>query len=673
VRLQRGKGHNGSGQENQRIEQSVGHVFRAVGLALPYSRAGTNASRRGLLTQHHWTGTFCLRADSPHTPRFRLLLGLLQGAALYALYQSHDLKVWPATEPLWFAPLLMLAVLLPLLGGSAWGRLSARAWWHWLAVALGVVAALAVYDLWRMGPVPQVRSPLVFPSFNAWAFISVGLFMAQALVLSAAHDGRRVASYTTYFDEAWKLGIQLLFSVFFVGALWLMLWLGAALFGLIGLRFLRALLSESWFNLPVSAMAMAWALHLTDVKPDIVRGIRGLLLVLLSWILPVVTVLASGFLGSLLFTGLEPLWATRQATSVLLVTTASLVVLINTAFQNGERAEQVNRVVRFCARLACGLLLPLVGLAAYALSLRVAQHGWTSDRVIAAACQVVAQAYALGYAWAAVSRQSGWLAPMAWVNVRVSWLILVTLLALFSPLLDPARIGVNDQLQRLREGRIRADQLDYRYLRFDAGRFGEEAVRALAKGELAGVPVAEAAAAARGAQAALAWKSRYDMPERRTTDRSLDAAGLRRNVKAVWPHGASLPDSFLAATWNSQGRMAGFSADVPSCLRQRDTACEAVLLQMDDDPAQEVLILQPPPIARVVLFDQDAQQVWQLVGTLPTHLVTCEAHVQRLREGRFDVVPARMRELRLGDVPVSVRDDGWWLNQPPTPLPPGCR
>jgi hypothetical protein len=36
-------------------------------------------------------------------------------------------------------------------------------------------------------------------------------------------------------------------------------------------------------------------------------------------------------------------------------------------------------------------------------------------------------------------------------------------------------------------------------------------------------------------------------------------------------------------------------------------------------------------------------------------------------------VPARLRELRLGDVPVSVRDDGWWLNQPPTPLPPGCR
>lgn len=631
----------------------------ALGWSLPLSTSFDRASR--------------LRIDSPHIPRFRLLLGLLQGAALYALYQSHDLKVWPATEPLWFAPLLMLSVLLPLLGGSAWGRLSGRAWGQWVAVALGVVAALAVYDLWRMGPVPQGRSPTVFPSFNAWAFISAGLFMAQALVLSAAQDGRRVASYTTYFDQAWKLGIQLLFSLFFVGALWLMLWLGAALFGLIGLRFLRVLLSELWFNLPVSAMAMAWALHLTDVKPDIVRGIRGLLLVLLSWILPVVTVLTAGFLASLPFTGLEPLWATRQATSVLLVTAASLVVLINTAFQNGERAEQVNRAVRFCARLACCLLLPLVGLAVYALSLRVAQHGWSADRVIAAACQVVALGYALGYAWAAVSRANGWLAPIAWVNVRVSWWILVTLLALFTPLLDPSRIGVNDQLQRLREGRIRADQLDYRYLRFEAGRFGDEAVRALAKGELAGVPAAEAAAAARGAQAALAWKSRYDMPEQGSVDLTLDAAGLRQNIKAVWPQGASLPGSFLATAWSTQGRSAHFSADVPSCLKQRETHCEAVLLQLDDDPAQEVLILQRLPHARAVLFDQDAQQVWQVAGSLPAHLITCEAHLERLREGRFEVVPSRWRGLRLGDVPVSVRADGSWLNEAPTPLPPGCR
>ena len=42
-------------------------------------------------------------------------------------------------------------------------------------------------------------------------------------------------------------------------------------------------------------------------------------------------------------------------------------------------------------------LLPLVALAAYGLWLRVDQHGWTPERIFAAACVLVAACYALGY------------------------------------------------------------------------------------------------------------------------------------------------------------------------------------------------------------------------------------------------------------------------------------
>ncbi|MEY4428908.1 MAG: hypothetical protein RLZZ182_1597, partial [Pseudomonadota bacterium] len=427
-------------------------------------------------------------------------MGLLQGAVLYGLYQSQLHQLWPATDRQWFGPLLMLGIWWPLLGISGLGRMSGKAWVQWMLVAGALIAALGWYDLWRMNPLStgwhdqKVQSP--YPSVNAWMFLSAGLFMAHALVLSAAHDARRAASYATCFDIAWKLGIQFLFSALFVGALWLMLMLGATLFELIGLTFLDRLLGKSWFNLPLSATALAWALHLTDVKPEIVRGIRGLLLVLLSWILPVVVVLAAGFLGSLPFTGLQPLWGTRHATAVLLCTAAALVVLINTAFQNGDRADAIHRAVRWSASLGAVLLLPLVALAVHALGLRVAQHGWSVDRVIAAACELVAAAYALGYAWAVLSRPAVWLGPVAWVNVRVSWLILAVLVALFSPLLDPARIAVADQMARLRDGRIEAARLDYRYLRFDTGRHGLEALQQLAKGQVGGPQAALAVAPA---------------------------------------------------------------------------------------------------------------------------------------------------------------------------------
>ncbi len=618
-----------------------------------------------------------MTTSQPDTTRMRVCLGLLQGALLYALHHSvnaPNLPTWPATVPQLFGPLLMLAVFIPLLGISAWGRMAQRGWWQWMAVALVVVAALGWHDLWRMNPLGEGwrahGAPSRYPSFQAWAFFSAGLFMAHTLVLASAQDGRRVATYPTYFDQAWKLGIQFLFSALFVGALWLMLWLGASLFSLIGLKFLDRLLREAWFSIPVSTFALAWALHLTDVKPEIVRGIRGLILVLLSWILPVVAVLATGFLLSLPFTGLQPLWATRNATSVLLITAAALVVLINTAFQNGERSDQVHRAVRAFARLGCLLLLPLVGLAVYALGLRVGQYGWSGDRVIACACLVVASCYALGYAWAAFSRGGAWLGPIAWVNVRVTWVILAVLMALFSPVADPSRLAVADQLTRLRDGRIDPERMDFRYLRYDAGRHGLNALQALAKGQ-AGMPGATSAEVARRAQAALAL-STTDRWEREQPLVALNATGLRANIKAVWPAGAQLPESFWQSSWlDRDGRALNWH--LPRCMSQRGFACEAVLLQADDDAALEVLVIQPQAPSAAVLLDQapDAQGQlrWQVVTALPNWLATCESQRARLRQGQFSTLTPRYKDLNLGGRRVLIQPKDNWDDVPAKPGP----
>jgi hypothetical protein len=607
----------------------------------------------------------------------RVCLGLLQGALLYALHHSvnaPNLPTWPATVPQLFGPLLMLAVFIPLLGISAWGRMSPRRWWQWMAVALVVVAALSWHDLWRMNPLGEgwraQEGPSRYPSFQAWAFISAGLFMAHALVLASAHDGRRVAAYPTYFDQAWKLGIQHLFSALFVGALWLMLWLGASLFSLIGLKFLDRLLREAWFNIPISTFALAWALHLTDVKPEIVRGIRGLILVLMSWILPVVAVLATGFLLSLPFTGLQPLWATRNATSVLLITAAALVALINTAFQSGERSDQIHRAVRLSARLACVLLLPLVGLAVHALWLRVSQYGWSGDRVIACACLVVAGGYALGYAWAAVCRGGAWLGPVAWVNVRVTWVILAVLVALFSPLADPSRLAVADQVARLRDGRIQVSQMDFRYLRYDAGRHGHNALQTMVKGQ-AGMSSAKAGDVARHAQAALDLKHEdrweHDLPLV-----TLNATDIRANIKAVWPVGAQLPEGFWQSQWrDSDGRSMAWR--LPRCMSQTGFACEAVLLQVDDDAALEVLVLQPQAPSAAVLFDQAAdaqgQLRWRMVTSLPTWVATCESQRARLRQGQFSTLAPRYKDLNLGGRRVPIQSNDNWDDAPAQPGP----
>lgn len=344
----------------------------------------------------------------------RIAIGLAQGVVLYLLYTAAKDKLWPATLPLLFTPLLLAAVLAPVIAINALGHLTRRQLALWAGAALAVIAALGVYDAWRsLGLVPERGGA---PSPALAVCLTAGLFIAHALVLAGAREQRRIASYPSYFDVAWKLGLQLAFCGLFVGATWLVLQLGAALFALVRLDFLRRAIEQSWFAIPVTAFAFAVAMHLTDVKPGIVRGIRNLVHVLLSWILPVLTLLVACFLASLPFTGLAPLWATRSAAGLLLTAAGAFVVLVNAAWQDGQTPAP--RAVALAARGAGLLLVPLTLLAGYALALRVIEHGWSVDRIVAAACLALAACYAGGYAAAALRR--GWLPTLAGVNVAAA-------------------------------------------------------------------------------------------------------------------------------------------------------------------------------------------------------------------------------------------------------------
>ena len=587
----------------------------------------------------------------------RLVLGLLQGVLLYLLYRAATDHLWPATSPYLFAPLVLLGVLLPVLLISSLGHLAPKAAIAWLAAAALVLVLLALHDVWRGaldvavgapagGPTRHMPSPLL------WVFSCAGFYIAHALVLAGALERRRIASYASYFETAWKLAIQLLFSAFFVGALFLVLNLGAALFMLVKLDFLKRLLDHSWFVIPVVCFAFSCAMHLTDVRPAIVRGIRTLLLVLLSWILPITALIVGGFMLSLPFTGLAPLWATRHATSVLLGSAAALVVLINAAFQNGEVSAGVPRVVGVSARLAALLLLPISAIAMYALGLRVGDYGWTSDRIIAAACLTVAGCYAIGYAWAA--RASGrWLHGVAGVNVATAFVILAVLLALFSPLADPARLSVGNQVARLAAGKIGADKFDFEYLRFEGARYGRQALAELAA-KAAAAQVRERAAAA--LEKANRWGPGV-------VAGPLTPAGLAANLHPV-PATARLPDSFLSEDW---GRV---KPDwmLPMCLRAPKQSCDAYMIDFDGDGQPEVLLVGEESGVSSLLLGRDKDGHWRALGRLPDGFNRCAPLRKQLAAGEFRLQARPLKDLEVGGVRLSMQApmgaEAWKCPQP---------
>lgn len=545
----------------------------------------------------------------------RLLIGLLQGLALYGLYWSvdHTPRLWPATIPELFGPLVLVAAYLPvvLLGGL--GRLRLKTLVIWTGVAAATLALLGWHDMARQVLIDQ-REPFLSPPL--FPFLAAALFIAHHLIVPADQEGRRIAAYPRYFDVAWKAGVQLALSVGFTGALWLLLFLGAGLFGLIGIRAFGELLAEPWFNLPVTSLTFALAVHLTDVRDGLIRGVRSVVLMLLSWLLPVIAVLTAAFLAALPFTGLSGLWDQGSATALMLSAAAVLIVLINAAYQDGTDDTRPPLVLRWAVILSSLLLIPLIGVASSGLALRVGQHGLTPDRIVAAACILAGLAYALGYAWAAITSLRGrdWMQPLERTNIGTGALIVALIVLLFSPVLDPARLSVMDQMARLERGAVTPEQFDYRFLRFESGKAGRAALEQLTTSENAEI--------ARRASAATQLENRWE-------DRSEGVPARAPEFEVI---GGDLPEDFMKPVRPGDERYGCTSSEV----------CVARPIDLDNDGDPEILVAKS---ALITLWARDPDGAWR-----------AEAHYEHVRCAGGDRDNARDR-LRSGS--ISIGEPRW--------------
>ncbi|MFH1341113.1 MAG: DUF4153 domain-containing protein [Pseudomonadota bacterium] len=458
-----------------------------------------------------------------------------------------------------------------------------------------------------------------------WPSLAAILFIIHILTIAGEADRKLIASYPTHFDIAWKQGVQFALAACFVGVLWGLLYLGAELFRLIKIEFLAELLKRKRFAIPVTVLAFSYAIHVTDVRASIVQGARTLVLILLSWLLPLMTLLGAAFVVTLMFTGLEPLWSTRHAASILLVATAQLVFLVNAAHQDGRAESRPPSVLRYASRLAALVLAALVALAAYAVMLRIDQYGWTPERISALVCVVIAACYAVGYVLAALrpTRSMAWLEP---TNIFTSLVIVGLLLALGTPVADPARISVADQLSRLRAGTVTPEQFDFRFLRFGAGRYGRDALEQLAarrEGPLASA-IAERANLALGAKRP--WEMGLAVPKPPTTPAQ---RGL--HITVISPNGATLPEGFVQQNWNVvQPRW-----KLPNCL-VADARCEAILTDLDGDGQPEILLFNLINGGGAAFRKRLDDGNWAYLGIVAN--ANCLGVRDALRAGQFEIV-----------------------------------
>ena len=145
--------------------------------------------------------------------------------------------------------------------------------------------------------------------------------------------------------------------------------------------------------------------------------------------------------------------ASTLTSSVLIIFAAVWIILVNATWQDGPDAALFEPALRRVLRWSLVCLLPLSVLALYNVLVRVDQYGWTVARVWAAFTATLAVIYSVGYVAAAL-RVRQFYAMLAFTNYLAVLFAVALLMAFSTPVLEPRRVMVDSQTQRLLEGRL---------------------------------------------------------------------------------------------------------------------------------------------------------------------------------------------------------------------------
>jgi hypothetical protein len=522
---------------------------------------------------------------------WRIAIGAAQGLLFFALVHTRALNQWPGGDPWLFTALVLVGPFVPLLLLEGIGVIAPRRLLPFAGIAAGALAGLGWYHHWRLDGAEHNPSALWLLGLCALALVIV----QAALHARERGDSWRVP-YADLFTASWTLAARLFF--------WALLTLAGA--GLLTLAHLPVLEGDAR---ALALLALVSALAFQAARPRIVEAIRLALVAAAILLLPMACAMALVFISIAFAQGAVTLaW--------LLPVLGALTLAISAS--HGDGAALVRSPWRGGFEVFGSILaLVLAIIALLALDTRVAALGWTSARVCAAIAVAFFLAYGAGYTAAAIVAlwRDGTMRLLEKVNVVMGGALLVTAIALASPLADPLRLASEAQVARLELGHADVGGFDFGNLQRDGARFGAAALSRLA-GSLY-PDISRAAAAARGPDAA-----------------PLPAREVGPNITLRTP-GAQLPATLLARDWSPV-------LGVPGCLSTPRESCDAWFRDLNGDGRQEILLASGGETRWwVAVMQADEAGRWSLAGRLASGCGATLTNLRAdLRAGRFDTLSA---------------------------------
>jgi hypothetical protein len=572
--------------------------------------------------------------------RWRLALTGAAGAALlWALIEAVERDMLGDRIALILLTLVAtgFAALLAMAGPIGLGRALPR------ALGLGmVVAALVWLASLRHAEVDGLfASPL--PALAALAVASLPV----PFLIAAARNGWR--DYPALFLEAWSIVVRYAAAWAFVGLLWLVIFLSDQVLRIVGVTVIGDLLDHWIVPAVITGAALGLGMAVVYELADLLSPY--LVLRLFRILLPVVLAVMLVFLAALPFRGLDGLFNGLSPALLLLTMVAAGVSLVSVTVDQSDADASQSPVLRRAAQ-GMTLILPVLGgLAAYAIWLRVDQHGWTPERLFVALVAVLGLVYGAVYALA-VLRGEGWMARIRQGNIGMALLVIVLAGLWLTPLLNAERISASNQLARFEAGRTAVADLDIRAIE-GWGLPGERALARLAEraqepgqealaARLAGVDDPSAPGVDADARAEAARVLSAAMPVQPTT-----ATGTRDML-------LSAAETYMLADWQAvcDRRIEDGS---PACLM----VVADLLPTMPGEEAMLILEHDPSYVEVLGLFMADDGVLLSRSVMLPdgSYLTTADAAalLRDWAKAPPPLTPALLNQLGTGETGLMIR------------------
>ncbi len=410
---------------------------------------------------------------SPVTRWGMVATGLLQGLVCYLLItwlagKNNSWIVYGVPATLALSSVLLFTVV----------SFKQKRLWGWLAIVLIATLGMSGWLKWQIDGMSPWRAEKALWDFGCYLLLMGVMLLPWIQQSLRVHNDITRCSY--FYQSVWHNVLVLLVIFITNGLTWLVLLLWSELFKLVGITFFKTLFfSTDWFIYLTLGLVTALAVILARTQSRLIDSIQKLFTLIATGLLPLVSLLTLLFIITLPFAGLNAI-SRHISAAGLLLTLAFLQLLLMAVVRDPQKASiPWAGPLRYLIKTAL-LVTPLyVLIAAWALWLRVAQYGWTAERLHGALAVVVLLVWSLGYFVSIVWRKGqNPLVLQGKVNLAVSLLVLVILVLLNSPVLDSMRISVNSHMARYQSGKNTPDQVSI-YMLEQSGRYGRAALESL--------------------------------------------------------------------------------------------------------------------------------------------------------------------------------------------------